>query len=44
MGYGPGSLSLAYWNETLTFAREPRTTVIGIPIGDPFQSPEPKSA
>src|SRR5437667_1425844 len=43
IGYGPASLSLAYWNETLTFCCVPGTTVIGIPIGEPFQRPEPKS-
>ena len=44
IGYGPLSDSEAYWNATRDFACVPRTTVIGIPIGPPSQSPEPKSA
>ena len=44
IGYGPLSDSGAYSKETRTFGCEPRTTVIGIPIGPPSQRPEPKSA
>jgi hypothetical protein len=44
IGYGPGSLSSSYSNETGTFACPPGTVVYGMPIGPPFQVPEPKSA
>ena len=30
-GYGPGSLSLAYWNDTLTLGWALVTTVYGMP-------------
>src|SRR5438552_4075009 len=43
MGYGPGSLSLAYWNETGTFGWLPVTFTNGIPFGAPLYS-VPKSA
>ena len=43
IGYGPRSLSSAYSNFTRAFGCERATTVIGIPIGAPSQSPEPKS-
>src|SRR4029453_14256746 len=42
--YGPRSDSSAYSNETRVFFCFLPTTVIGIPIGEPSQSPEPKSA
>ena len=45
IGYGPGSLSSAYWN--LSFVHflifVPSTTSYGIPIGPPAHLPEPKS-
>src|SRR4026207_1665764 len=44
IGYGPWSDSSAYSNETRLFFCFLPTTVIGIPIGAPSQSPEPKSA
>src|SRR5215217_7344415 len=44
IGYGPRSDSSAYSNETRVFCCLRPTTVIGIPIGAPSQSPEPKSA
>ena len=44
IGYGPRSDSSAYSNETRFFAWRLPTTVIGIPIGAPSQSPDPKSA
>ena len=44
IGYGPRSDSPAYSKETRFFACRLPTTVIGIPIGAPSQSPEPKSA
>src|SRR5262245_47287122 len=44
IGYGPRSDSSAYSKETRLFFCFLPTTVIGIPIGPPSQSPEPKSA
>src|SRR6476619_1758298 len=44
IGYGPRSDSSAYSKETRVFFCFLPTTVIGIPIGAPSQSPEPKSA
>ena len=35
IGYGPLSLSDAYWNVTLTLACVAETVVIGMPIGAP---------
>ncbi len=42
MGYGPGSLSLEYWNVTGTLPCDPRTTMYGMPFGAPFHT-VPKS-
>src|SRR5947207_15064 len=36
-GYGPGSLSLAYWNVTLTVACALSTTAYGMPYGGPAE-------
>src|SRR4029077_3499729 len=44
IGYGPRSDSSAYSKETRLFFSFLPTTVIGIPIGAPSHSPEPKSA
>ena len=44
IGYGPRSDSSAYSKETRVLRCFLPTTVIGIPIGAPSQSPEPKSA
>src|SRR5436190_7945751 len=44
IGYGPRSDSSAYSKETSVLRCLRPTTVIGIPIGAPSQSPEPKSA
>src|SRR3954447_6243299 len=44
IGYRPRSDSSAYSRETRDFVCFRPTTVIGIPIGAPSQSPEPKSA
>src|SRR5215510_2019917 len=42
-GYGPRSLSEAYWKVTLTFAWPAGTFVIGMPNGAPSYVPAPKS-
>jgi hypothetical protein len=42
-GYGPGSLSLAYWNETLTRGCPDGTTVYGMPYGLVGSPDGPKS-
>src|SRR6476659_9501892 len=44
IGYGPRSDSSAYSKETRVLRCLLPTTVIGIPIGAPSHSPEPKSA
>ena len=36
IGYGPGSLSSAYWNATATRGWFPGTTTYGMPIGSPL--------
>ena len=43
-GYGPGSLSSSYENDTGTRGCVPGTVVYGMPIGPPSHVPEPKSA
>lgn len=43
IGYGPGSLSFEYSKDMGT-GEVSETTINGIPIGCPSQSPEPKSA
>src|SRR5437763_15720020 len=39
-GYGPLSLSLAYWKCTRTFGWESPTTVYGMPYGNPPDGPK----
>src|SRR5207247_6097525 len=39
-GYGPLSLSLAYWKWTCTLGWESPTTVYGIPYGNPPEGPK----
>src|SRR5688572_31658265 len=43
MGYGPGSLSSAYSNDTATRGWSPATTMNGMPIGPSLYRPDPKS-
>src|SRR5262245_21461439 len=42
--YGPGSLSSSYRNVAGYFVCAPVTVTNGMPIGPPFQVPDPKSA
>src|SRR5581483_421867 len=44
IAYGPGSLSSAYVNVAGYRVCVPGTVMNGIPMGPPFQSPDPKSA